>query len=340
MTRRVPVCRPEPTASQVQAGRNVSATTTVSPLGELANFVAGNGVELVPSLCPNKTIAAGNTRDFRFWVQAPPATTRLEWSLTLRGGSATSTLASTVEVSVPTGGSARAVQVLPARGNPPIVFIEDLSAKPTAEQEIGVRIEAVAEDVIVEQIKCRTMPRFQLDADATDLGVEIDRLGVMQPIWTGTVGAVATRGASLRSIATRAGHIHFCVPDTLTDAIQITTAAPSWQALLPLDPAALARKMYRGDVSGILSYRVLYRTTVGGAGNFQISSASGGTDNVSLPEQTSFDWTDTRQFDVDCEDLSTDDGLQSATHDELTLEANQTAGTVYIAAVSVIEVPA
>lgn len=338
MTARVPAFRTEPSASQIQSGRIVSATTTMEPLGQLANWLAGDGAQIIPACSPNITVAASTTRDFRFWVKAPPSATRLEWCITLRGTSGTSTLASQVAVSTPLGGSSTTYDVVPPRSRArPIRHYQDLSAKPTGEQEISVRIAPTGAGVVVESISCRAMPRVVLEQDTVDYGVELARLGVSQPIWTGTVGDLATRSNSLRAIARRAGHWHLCFPDNTSDAIQVSTASPSWQALVPLNPGLLARFLYLGDTVGTLSYRVLYATSVGGAGNFRITAASGDTDTVTLSTSTSFAWTATRTFDVDAEDLSTADGLRGSAWDDVTLEANQTAGTVYVAAVCIFE---
>lgn len=332
MTLRVPIYRTHPRAEIVQAGRAVSAGSTMQPVANLANWLAGRGAQLVPACSPNTSVSAGSSKDYYFYTEGQPANTRLVWTLTLRSTGSAATQASVV-VTTPVGGSSTTHTVIAGRGVAPVKHYQDLSAKPTGPGELSIRIAPAATGtaIRVEQIACRALPRFDLDPDTTDYGVHVEKVGVNAPIYVSTVGDLVSRADQLYSIARRVGHFAFSLPDNTTDAVQVTTASPGWQALLGLEPSVLAQKSTFASLTGTLSYRVRYATTAGGAGNFRVTASSGDTDTVTLSTSTALTWTATRTIDVDCTDLTTADGLQAATPDTLTFEANQTAGTVYVA---------
>lgn len=345
MTAPVPSYRPEILPTAIKAGKNVSAGATMLPAGQLANYLAGAGAVLVPACSPNKSVGAGTSRVFSFWVKAPPATVRLAWYFTLRA-----TGGDYANVQIVTGLTTASYRAFASRASVTVIeHFQNLSAKPTGEEEISCTISPTGNGVQVESISVLAMPRVALDQDTTDYGVALETLNGTRPIYDATssgtgaesVGNLARHSAVLRTIARRAGHFHLAMPQNISDAIQVTTGAPSWQTILADGPALLNRMMYRSTTTGLLGWKVCAATSSGGAGNVKVTMTNGDTDTIAVTSSTSFQMYPTvggaRTFDVNCEDMTQSDGRLSGADDIALIEANVTAGTLYLATVSIIE---
>lgn len=301
-----PYRRPEPDERLIRVASPVSSVTWTQLAG-LSNWVRGKGAQLVPWTLPDVSISAAATEVFRFRVK--PRNTAVEriWQFLL----VTTTNGVTADLKAPTTGSATVVSVVPgADAIVPVTIIETLSAKSSTEAEINCSIKANGGSVRVIGIACYEQDRPILNEDSTDLGVDIATCGAQQPILDQTyqslagVHDVVQSGTQLDG--RRVGLLHLTWGDTGTSR---TTA--SYQDLMTLPAPVLAAKRYRTDVTADVKCSVYARVAAGAGGQVRFTATSGDTLTLSVTS-TSFAWVTAGVLTVDCEDMGSADGRQTA----------------------------
>jgi hypothetical protein len=193
--------------------------------------------------------------------------------------------------------------------NTPIFFTETLGSKSDTEQEITCAVSAVGGNVTVAGICCYEQDRPFLNEDATDLGVNVQSCAAQQPIIlqanASLPGAVNRVGSGTDLDGRRAGLFHMTWGSAGTTRITNT-----YQDMLVLPMPVLAGKLYRSDVLGAVTWSV-YAEVDGGSGDVRLTAASGQTSTLTVTA-TSPAWVTSDTLDVDCEDMASVDGRQTA----------------------------
>ena len=329
----------------VLAAKVVSGTTWAD-VARNHNWVAGRGMQLVPCYCPgrpaagasagpNLPTAANDEYAFRFWSRPRYQAFERRWSFSL------GTSGNPVSITLPDGfaysvGVARSVY-----GNF-ATLTEVLSSQSSSDDDMTLKIEPNGADVYPMSIGCVEVPRVALLDNANDEGTDLFRAG--QPILRSKFDNVITGAAS--ADLGRRQLLNWAVPYHDGNAVLTTFAASStnsatyddvWTGVVPV----LARRDGSTATTGSIKCR-MYAAVSGGTGTVRISSDgsanTSSTVNVTTDIATGYGWTDEITLSVDCDDLDTYDGLQSARFDGLMAEMQAPAGqTIYVASVAVWE---
>lgn len=335
MSATVPAARTIVRQFDAATGLAVRARTWLDS-AELANWCGGNGEMLVPGYSPEQSIPAGSTRVFRYRVTPPGRAVRRVWVLYLEGRSA-------ISIDGNVGPSADYITDI---GGTWVRYVEDLTAKSTALQEISLTITNAASSASLEvkSIACFEDPRIVLDKDATDLGVELTSVAVREPLqenpYTSMGGIASALAASQRR-----QHFNVARPDNTTDAWGTTSGT-----LVPLltEIPILARKLYPASTTGDVRFAALCRASdVTTDGEINITNNSSGNDvtlTVTNPGTTFAWYTIDFPSDILCEDLTEATGWPNG---QLLTIASKTldigfrrsggAGTFYVASIAAIE---
>lgn len=311
MPRSVPLRRPEPysasATSLIAVGQPVSSQTWTS-LAYLSNFLRGKGAQLVPACFPERQITAGSTETFRFRVKTRSSAIQRVWMVALRTTAATATSAEIeapgltgTTVTVPVGASLDGFRA-------PTVYVEDVASKAASEVEITLSVKAISNTVIVDSIGCYEQDRPVLNGDATDLGVEVQTEAVRQPIFDATnvsLGGVYDGLAGCD--ARRVGLFHWAVGASTL----VTRSSATPANIFILDAPILTRKLARSAVTGTVKWAVYGYLSGAGTGTVTVTSTSGANNTITLTNTVAA-WSATQSFDVDCDDMSSDDGRQTA----------------------------
>jgi hypothetical protein len=309
--------RPEMAESLIRVAAPVSSRTWQGA-AFLANFLRGKGAELVPWCVPQRSITAGTTESFRFRVKTRSSAVQRVWGVILRAGAASGV---TAEIEAPAlTGTTRTVPVSASLDTrTAVVYIETLGSKAASEVEISVSIKAVGGTVIVEGIACMEQDRPLLNQDTTDYGVDVVTLSTGQPMLD---DAFRSLGGVMDTLANadarRVGLFHW----TLGDGAATRTAA-SYTALLTLAVPMLARKLARAAVTGSVKWSAWAKVAAGAGGQVRLTTTSSGVSDVMTVTSTSYAWTTARSISIDCDDMESDDGRQTAASpawDDLQLE--------------------
>ncbi len=312
----VPLRRPEIAEGLIRVAAPVSSTTWQGA-AYLANWLRGKGACLVPYTSPERSITTGVTESFRFWVQ--PRTSAIErvWIVTLRTTGASGVTAE-IEAPALTGVTMGSLGVprtlLPGRSS--FVYVETLGSKSGTAAEISVSVKAIGGTVIVEGIECYEQDRPLLAQDANDMGVDIFSAAVGQPIldddYMSLGGIVASLGVA---DARRPGLWHWTVGDGL--GATITSATPA--AILVLGIPALAAKLARAALTGVVKWKAYAKMASAGTGNIVLATSQTGLSDTMPITSTSFAWTTERSLSIDCEDMAATDGLQPGGFDDVSI---------------------
>ena len=335
MTATVPAARKVVQQADVITGVAVRGRTWLDA-GELANWCGGNGEMLVPAYSPEQTIPAGGSRVFRYRVTPPGRAVRRVWVLYLEGNSAISIV----------GNVGPSVDYITDSGGTWVRYVEDLTAKSSALQEISLTITNAASSagLDVKSIACFEDPRITLDKDATDLGVELTTLAVREPIEARPYSSLGGIAAALAS-AQRRQYFNVARPDNTTDAWGTTSG--TFVAMLTEIPI-LARKLLPADTTGNVRFAALCRASDATTdGEIDITNNASGN-NVTLVVTnpgTTFAWyTIDFPSDILCEDLTEatgwpDGALLTVASKTLNIDFRRSggAGTFYVATIAAIE---
>lgn len=306
MARALPERRPEPSADLVLSSAPVS-TVTWQSLGYLANFLRGKGAQLVPTCFPQRSIIAGVTETFRFRVKTRNTAIQRIWVVGLR---TTTTSSVHADIRSPSG-SGPTIQVpvrttLDTRTSD--VYVEDVASKATAEVEITISIKAVEHAVIVESISCYEQDRPVLNGDATDYGVDVTTLASRQPIFEGSYQSAGGVYDSLANAdARRVGLFHWSVGGSTS----VTRLSATPANIFILDAPILTRKLARSAVTGTVKWAIYAYLSGAGTGTVTASTTSGASNTITITN-TAAAWSTPQTFAVDCDDMASLDGRQTA----------------------------
>lgn len=327
--RSVPFIRPEPNFGNLVVGAPVSASDW-RELGNLANFVRGKGAQLVPSCNPEYTIASGATATFHFRVKTRAVAVARIWVLTLRYTTGTGSTSATVRAPASTGTALEYAVLGGGRRMPPIVYSELIGSPSATEAEISIDITAANGSVVVEQIACYEQDRPSLTSGETS--VDLETLLRAQPIRSDVGwGEVASLAVSATSDARRVGIFHMAT----SDGAPWTKAGTGYTSLVTLGCPVLGPKDLTTSTTASVKWSA-YAKITGGTGHVKLVTSHSTVNDVANVTSGTFAWTATRSISIDCDDLSTDDGLPSATWDELTPSIEGAGGqTISVASVCI-----
>lgn len=284
----------------------------------LANFLRGKGAMLVPWCVPQRSISSGSTESFRFRVKTRNTAVQRIWCVLLRTATVSGVSA---EIEAPAlTGTTRGVPVSASLDTrTPVVYVETLGSKSATEQEISISIKALGAAVIVEGISCYEQDRPLLNQDTTDYGVDVHTLSTAQPMLDDEFRSIGgVMDALANADARRIGHFHW----TLGDGAATRTTA-SYASLLSLAVPCLARKLARAAVTGTVKWSVYAKVAAGAGGQVRLTTTNSSVSDVMSVTSTSYAWTTARSISIDCDDMDSDDGRQTAgspAWDDLDLE--------------------
>ena len=335
MTATVPAARKVVQQADVVTGVAVRGRTWLDA-GELANWCSGSGEMLVPAYSPEQTIASGTNRTFRYRVTPPGRAVRRVWVLYLEGNCAI-----TLD-----GNVGPATDYITDSGGTWVRYVEDLTAKSSALQEISLTITNAASSagLDVKSIACFEDPRIVLDKDATDLGVELTTLAVREPIEARPYSSLGGIAAALAS-AQRRQYFNVARPADTNGAW--ATALGTFAEMLTEIPI-LARKLYPASTTGNVRFAALCSASDATTdGEIDITNNASGN-NVTLTVTnpgTTFAWyTIDFASDILCEDLTEatgwpDGALLTVASKTLNIDFRRSggAGTFYVATIAAIE---
>jgi hypothetical protein len=306
MSRVVPVRRSEPSADLILTAQPVSSATWQS-LGYLSNWLRGKGSQLVPTCFPERTIQAGVTETFRFRVKTRSSAIQRIWMVGLRTTTNTSVHA---DLAAPSGtGTVMNVPVSTTLDvRTPVVYVENVASKAASEVEVNISIKAVDHPVLVESISCYEQDRPILNADSTDYGVDVSTLASRQPIFAGSYQSIEGVFDGLANAdARRVGLFHWAVGGST--GVTRSSATPA--NIFILDAPILTRKLARSAVTGTVKWAIYGYLSGAGTGTVTVTSTSGANNTITITNTVAA-WSTAQTFDVDCDDMASDDGRQTA----------------------------
>lgn len=306
MAARVLPRRPEPTESVIRVGEPVSSGTWQS-LGALANYLRGTGAELVPAYCPAYTISSGATAVFNFRVKPRGAAIQRIWCVLLKGASG----AAYAEIKAPASTGTLLTAYAPPSTDvrTQIVYVENLAAKSSAEGAITLEIKANGGNVTVDSIACYEQTRPILTLDSTDYGCDLETLRPRDPIyyranrsWRGVADGLAQ--CDPRTV----GLFQWAVPEA--GAYTRTTA--SYLNIFTHAVPIIARKLGTTAVTGSVKWAAYAKVAGGAGGQIRVTTTESGVSDSVTVSGTSFAWTTARAIAIDCTDMDSADGRQTA----------------------------
>lgn len=313
-------------------GAPVAAAAQWSEYATAANWTRGKGACLVPYTVINTTIAAGNTRTFRFRTKTRNVAVERIWcfaiSTTTIGEAATATL----KAPASTGTAMTVYPPFVQTSAPTVTYIETVASKTTAEAEITCDIAASGKTITVHAIACYEQDRAALNSDTTDYGVMIDTVRAGQPIFAlENHSAYSVQRALANLDARRVGLYHFAVPTE----VPITRVSATPQAVLAIGHPVRTQLLNSAATTGSVHWSV-YAKMSAGTGTVAIAtSGSGVSDSVSVTG-ASFAWTTARAVSIYCDDFDEADGNQGGAFDLLTWTiAGDGTNTLSVATLSI-----
>ena len=329
MTGIVPARRVEMTDGIVVGGAVTGSTW--QQLAGLTNWLRGKGAVLVPYCTPFTTIAAAASETFRFRVKTRSSAIQRVWVVTMSGVGGTAS----VQLQAPgTGGTVVDAAISDERTT--VVYVENLSSRSGAEQQIEFEVNCVAgsNSVVVSRIACYEQDRPVLQSDSTDYGVDLFTCASGQPIYDGAnVSVGGVYDALVNADARRVGIFHW----TQGDSTAAATASGTPADLLQLAVPVLVRKLARSATTGSVKWAAYAKVTAG-TGTITLTHTNNAgtfTDSASVTG-TSYAWTSARTVsNFDCDDLDVADGRQSSTWDSLNFQISASGGTLTVQSISV-----
>lgn len=329
----VPQERRAPDEDLVRIGAAISGSGTLLQLAQLLHFVRGRGYQLVPYHATDIELTSGS-EVFRYRVEPSGVALQRVWAVALRstGG--------TVNISAGAG-AARAK-------NPPTgyysseqrmyLYLEDLAAKSSAEQEITFTVQHVSGTrTYVDAIGCWELPRAALASGSPDYGFDQRSLEPGRPIYESTTESINALATSLAATLPRRHLVQ-----QWFSTVRVTSGTPV--DIFVLNPPAIPTKRDRADTTRTCKCKVYARVDdVGTKGTVTVYSDDAG-DSQSFTQldgsvSTSFAWIGPVSLSLSCEDLSDPAGLPSGGWESLgcTLQRDTGSGNVEIRGISLLE---
>lgn len=331
--------RGDPSFTPVVSGATIRSKDWMSAC-DLSNWVRGKGKTLIPFSWSSGSTSAGGFFYLKFRVLPHVTGLRRVWKLLVGGTGRVQSDYDSVWHSFSSSDERTAV---------PFTFTEDVTSATSTEYEASIRVEALGSTTArVFGVGLDEYPRTVLGLDSTDLGVDINTTVFREPIRFSNnsglygIGKVFSDYTNIHS----RGLFHWARSSDTTNAF-ITTAGPD--AVFPVDVPVLAPKKFSGYTTETAYWRVYARVSGAGVGGTVsvYNPKTGTTTNITVTSgATSYAWYPTTagaasSFTIDCEDLSTSNGLQGGTFNDLQFTATRTgsAGSLYVASISVNYTP-
>ena len=332
---RVPADRSTPAVRGLLAGLSVDGQDW-SRIGAVVNWASGRCRTLIPSFCPsNATLAGGSTYQYAFWLLPTYQAIDRLWALSMRSAG---------EVGLTVDGDSHTVSGSPAYDTAtpgqvasPQVFIVQQASQSSAAVGASLTFDP-AENLEVDQICMWEVPRVQLAANASELGVDTTILRPGQPILRSRFDQLF--GASLDTSIGKRQLVNWSRPYRVDGSVNVnyveSFSSSSYADLWPASLPVLGRVIRRGDATKGIACRVFAWVTAG-TGTLRVVSDENGNGTERTFTNTTPAWITASTVSIDAEDLSASDGLRSSTWDGINVEVKVTGGTAYVAAVSAYE---
>jgi hypothetical protein len=315
----VPQFRQDVAFTSVVAGAPV-ASTDWQRVAAVQNWIAGRGRQVIPTFKPDH--GSNKNTTFRYSLYILPSYPTID----LVAMAATKPL-----------------QTVALPGSVPAPVPIALSVSPRgaySSSAITLDLDIVAPinpDITVESIAVYEIPRAQIEQTALAGGVDAIALAPSQPITIASVDAI--RDAVDDDVFGARVLAFHAVPysngsGTITTYATASTSATYAPVVGGNGVPVLARKKRTADTTRTVKARCYGWVTGATTGEFRVTSSVNGSSSAASFTSTSPAWSsEITNLVVDCEDLTTSDGLQGGVFDELTCEARRSAGagTVYVA---------
>lgn len=341
MSKRVPKIPPMPPRTRVLSGVAVAGPTW-KPLSQQANYIIGRGACVSPAWCPTRI----PTPTGKFTIRIRPRGIALRRLYVIRITGLVGGFAGTIDIN----GTATAHATGDYdRDMEAFEFIEDVPAPTSIEQTVEITITSATSTPIVYGVAIHELPRAELQQSSAsgEYGIDSSSCLPRMPITdadNGGVGGVARAIHAGQCIGRRAGLYTFAVDE----ADAIVNNAGSFTALFNLPVPILTRRRNYTSTTGVTEWRLWARcTNAGTTGQVRLTAASGDTVTIGITGAitTAFGLWPTpptvADLAVDAEDVTTVDGRIAGAWDEVTIEAQRTAGTgdVEVAGIFCFEKP-
>ncbi len=344
MTATVPSKRVDETVLEILGGRAVRSITWQN-LGSLANWILGQGANVIPYNTQIRSLAAGSTYSCKYYYRQRFQAVARVWVIGLvkvTTGSASTT------VTLPEGGT---VDIVPSDdGTQPswAFVVENLSAQKETDSDLTVSFNVTGENQYVYGLAAYDVPRLSLDPSTADTGIAQTTKLPGEPITYTDMFNFHTCASSPTAIGRRCSFLQWAVP--YSDGATTTTYAWSRSSGtyagvfkdskgIPL----LTRKDLRTSTTGTVTARAYCWKSGGGTGKFRIASSEQGEGTATDVTWASPAWTPEVTMTFDCENFSNSNGLQGGTTisnvDYFQAQAHSGDGgtTIYIASVAAWE---
>ncbi len=320
----VQVQRQEPSPDEMLSGGPISSGRQWYPAAFGSNWLAGQSAVLVPNVVIDKSVVAGSTGVLHFRALTRAIAIERVWMLRLRTAT---TATATIKAPASTGASL-VVGVSPGRMALPIVYREILASQASALTDLTIEVAAATGDIEIDSLCCFELARIELDVLGVDPQTERPRQSIYEG--TGVESATGVIASLFTADPRRVGMFHWAVP-----VITPVTRNGAYTNLLTLAQPMLARKLSDGANSGVLNWSA-YAKVNAGTGEVRVSTSNSGVSDPVTVSVTSFAWTTAREIEIDCEDMSKNDGLPGGLWDDLQIQIRGNgADTLSIAALSV-----
>lgn len=320
---RVPQFREKIQFTSIVAGKPV-ASTDWQRAAAVQNWIAGRGRQVIPTFKPEHSGNKNTT--FRYAIRILPSYSSIDLIAMVATKNVASTLPGIVDAP-----------------SPILLSASPRAAYSSAAIDINLDVTAPVTDITVESIAIYEVPRAYIEQTASAGGIDVTALAASQPITAASVEPLADALAD-DTFGSRVLAFH-AVPysdgsSTITTYATASTSATYAAVVGGNGVPVLARKKRVGDTTRTVKARCYGWVTSGTTGQFRVTSSVNGASGVVSFTNTTPAWSgEITDLVVDCEDLSTTTGLQSATWDELTVESRRSAGagTVYVSSWIVYE---
>lgn len=318
---RVPQFREDIAFASIVAGAPV-ASTDWQRAAAVQNWLAGRGRQVIPTFCPDVPDLEAPSNTYRFALYVLPSHPTIDLVAMVSRSDVVSVLPGVVQTPRPVALSSS------PRG-----------AYGTTAIEVQLDVAVDVRDEEIHSIAIYEVPRARIEQTASAGGIDTTALAAGQPITATSVDALRdATNDDLFGARVLAAH---AVPwsknggsSTSTEYATASTSATHAAVIGGNGIPVLARKKRTTDTKRTVKARCYGWVTGATTGQFRVTSSVNGSSGVVSFTNTSPAWSsEITDLVVDCEDLTTVNGLQAATWDELTVESRRSAGagTVYVA---------
>ncbi|MCU0675635.1 MAG: hypothetical protein MUE69_22945 [Myxococcota bacterium] len=318
---RVPQFREDLAFASIVAGAPV-ASTDWQRAAAVQNWVAGRGRQVIPTFCPDVPDLEAPSNTYRFALYVLPSYPTIDLVAMVSRSDVVSVLPGVVQTPSPVALSA-----------------SPRSSYGTTAIQVQLDVAVDVRDEEIHSIAVYEIPRARIEQTASAGGIDTSALGAGQPITIASVDAlrdaVADDTFGARVLAAHA--VPWSKDGGSTSSTEYATASTSATYAAVVGGSGvpvLARKKRTTDTTRTVKARCYGWVTGATTGQFRVTSSSQGSSSAVSFTNTTPAWSsEITDLLVDCEDLSTATGLQSATWDELTVESRRSAGAgnVYVA---------